>query len=169
MTLPPVKPFHGGGAVLILSLALGLAACEDDATGRKDGDPQAAANRLHEVAASGRGDPRSEALQAMDRGDFRFVGYLFMVPGGWPAAYGVQCHPAVASQRALVGATWAASDVPDNARRERPREENFRRFGAAYNAVLLADPRFPHKDSCEAVPVGDSREREIPAADRADH
>lgn len=165
-----VTPFRAiflswAGVVLVLSLA----ACDGPGSDRENDDPPAAAaRRLHKVAASGAGNPQVEARKSMDRGDFRFVGYLFMVPGGWPAAYGVQCHPAIATQPALVGAVFAASDIPESAPRERPREENFRRFGAAYNAVLLADPRFPHRDRCEAVPVGDEREHTIPAAVRSD-
>ncbi|MGH6979537.1 MAG: hypothetical protein ACRED4_09630 [Brevundimonas sp.] len=122
---------------------------------------EAAIHHLYAVAFSGSGDAEAEAKLSMDRGDFRFVGYSFMVPGSFPAAYGVQCEPSVWSQPALVGPMIAANDVPLNLEKDAADEANFRRFGAVYNATLLADPRFPHREMCSAVPVGDMRERPI--------
>lgn len=114
---------------------------------------------LFVIAASGNGDAEAEAKRSMDRGDFRFFGYSFLVPGIFHAAYGVQCEPSVFSRPALVGPLFARSDVMHEYEQEVVPEANFRRFGSTYNAIILADPRFPLRHECSAVPVGDLRER----------
>ncbi|NIJ18358.1 hypothetical protein FHS95_000027 [Sphingomonas naasensis] len=125
---------------------------------------EAAARRLATVAASGRGDPIAEATRAASTGDFRFVGYSMLVPGLFPAAYGVICRPSVVSQdRRLVGPVFGASDVMGSAEemaKERATAENFDRFGKRYNAALLADRRYPYHDLCRA---GSSDSRELRA------
>lgn len=123
------------------------------------GDMEVRKRRLIALALSGTGDPDAEARRSLDRGDFRLIGYSFLVPGIFPAAYGVECRPSVFERPDLVGALFAANDVPENLEQERAWEESFRRFGSRYNAIVLADPRFPHRQQCSAVPVGDPRER----------
>ena len=120
---------------------------------------EAQTRRLFGIAASGNGDAETEARRSMDRGDFRFFGYSYLTPGIFPAAYGVECEPSVFARPDLVGPLFAWSDVLHELKRQIAPEANFRRFGSTYNAIILADPRFPLRHECSAVPVGDLRER----------
>ena len=138
LVLPPASGMQGSGSLAAL---------------------EAESRRLFVIASSGNGDAEAEAKRSMDRGDFRFVGYSYLTPGVFPAAYGVQCQPSVFSQPDLVGPLFARSDVLDELEQQNIREANFRRFGSAYNAIILADARFPFRHQCSAVPVGDARER----------
>ena len=160
------------------SISIALVACSASENGRADGEPRrraagekqsdqhqreqdirrAADNRLFTVAASPNGDAISEARKAGKERDFRFVGYSMLVPGIFPAAYGIECRPSVVSQgQRLVRAVFAASDVPNSreaAAVERALSGNFSRFGISYNKALLADPQYPYHDVCRAAPPG---------------
>jgi hypothetical protein len=112
--------------------------------------------RLFEIATQSGGDPEVEAKKAADNGDFRLIGYSMLVPGIFPAAYGVACRPAIVSQGdRMVRAVYAASDVPPASDRERADRLNrgmrHRAFGEKFNAALLAHPRFPYRNTCRAV------------------
>jgi hypothetical protein len=112
--------------------------------------------RLFERATNPDGDPVLEAKHAADAGDFRLMGYSMLVPGIFPAAYGVACRPSIVSQGSrMVRALYAASDVPPvsevEAANRRRVEEAHRRFGERYNATLMADIRSPFRKTCRAV------------------
>lgn len=117
--------------------------------------------QLFERAISADGDPALEAKRSGDAGDFRFMGYSMLVPGEFPAAYGIACQPSIVSQGVrMVRALYHASDVPpmseaDAANRARI-EGRHRRFGEQYNATLFADLRSPYRKICRLV----SRDRE---------
>jgi hypothetical protein len=114
--------------------------------------------RLFEIAIQSAADPGMEAKKSADQGDFRLIGYSMFVPGIFPAAYGVACRPAIAKQRNWsdrVRALYAASDVPPVSDQElanlMSQAKRHRAFGEKYNAALLADPRFPHRNTCRPV------------------
>ncbi len=107
-------------------------------------------------ATSANNDPVREARDAADAGDFRLMGYSMLVPGIFPAAYGVACRPSIVSQGSrMVRALYAASDVPPISKAEavdrRHIEERHRAFGEKYNAALIADKRSPYRKVCRAV------------------
>ncbi len=113
--------------------------------------------RLFERATSLDGNPVVEAKRAADAGDFRLMGYSMLVPGIFPAAYGVACRPSIVSQGIrVVRALYAASDVPPvsdaEAAARRHVEEAHRRFGEKYNATMIADIRSPFRKMCRTVP-----------------
>ena len=131
-------------------------ACSGEASAQGRERLQTASDRLFQIAASGTGNAVREAKRAADAGDFRFVGYSALVPGIVPAAYGVACRPDLSqdAQRSFVGPIFAASDVPASAANHRAEAEtaaNYSRFGRAFNATLLADPRYPYRDICRAA------------------
>lgn len=117
--------------------------------------------QLFERAIGADGDPVLEAKRSGDAGDFRFMGYSMLVPGIFPAAYGIACKPSIVSQGSrMVRALYLASDVPpmseaDAADRSRI-EGRHRWFGERYNAALIADVRSPYRKICRLV----SRDRE---------
>ena len=113
--------------------------------------------RLLERAISQDGDPVVEAKRAADAGDFRLMGYSMLVPGIFPAAYGVACRPSIVSQgMRMVRALYAASDVPPisdaEAADRRHIGDAHRKFGEKYNATLIADIRSPFRKICRTVP-----------------
>jgi hypothetical protein len=123
-------------------------------------------NAFFTLAISGTGDPVAEAKRALAAGDARFLGYSMLIPGIAPAAYGVECRPDLRLlRRAPIRALFAGSDVigsPAAAEAERRAGENFARFGAAYNATLLADSLYAYRDICRAAPVGYRPEMSAP-------
>lgn len=134
-------------------------ACSGEAPAEGREKLQTASDRLFQIAGSDTGNPGREAKRAADADDFRFVGYSALVPGIVPAAYGVACRPDLSqdAQRAFVGPIFAASDVPASAadhRTEAVAAANYSRFGRAFNAALLADPRYPYRDICRAASPG---------------
>ena len=142
----------------VLATALILQSCSSDVkteTQRADvarAAQQAEDTRLFELAVAGRGDPEVEAANASASGDFRLFSYSLLVPGIFPAAYGVECRPPINDFPALSRATYAASDVPPVNETEaggRARtSSNHATFGLRYNLTIVADPRFPYRDMC---------------------
>lgn len=117
--------------------------------------------RLFELAISQGGDPVLEAKRAADAGDFRLMGYSMLVPGTFPAAYGVACRPSIVSQGIrMVRALYLASDVPPISEAEAAARgqaaKAHRWFGERYNATLMADIRSPYRKMCRTV----ARDRE---------
>lgn len=113
--------------------------------------------RLFENAIQSGSDPETEAKRSADHGDFRLIGYSMMVPGMFPAAYGIACRPAIVKQGdRMVRAVYAESDVPPVSDQEGTdrltQAKRHRAFGEKYNAALLADPRFPYRETCRHVP-----------------
>lgn len=118
---------------------------------REQSDRQLFAHAISQV-----GDPVLEAKRAADAGDFRLMGYSMLVPGIFPAAYGVACRPSIVSQgMRMVRALYLASDVPPiseaEAADQRGTGEAHRRFGERYNATLIADIRSPFRKMCRTV------------------
>ena len=114
--------------------------------------PAAARGEDEEARLDMKPGPEAQARSAIRRGDFRVVRtvYSHMDDIGH-LAYG-EATPGVACDGQLGGA--AARDVHWG------KEE--RRFAGAYNALLLAHPRYPDRDVC--VPV-DLEGSEYPRAD----
>jgi hypothetical protein len=146
-------------AIAVLSIALMLQSCRVDVrTETQRADEAHAArraddDRLFKLATVGSGNPEHEAAIAAARGDFRFVGHSLLVPGIFPAAYGVECRPPInILKEALSRATYAGSDMPpvnETEAAERTRSsDNHATFGLRYNRALLADARFPYDDMC---------------------
>jgi hypothetical protein len=107
-------------------------------------------------ATAANNDPVREAKDAADASDFRLIGYSMLVPGIFPAAYGVACKPSIVSQGSrMVRALYAASDVPPISKAEAVNrqqiETRHRAFGEKYNAALIADKRSPYRKFCRVV------------------
>lgn len=112
--------------------------------------------RLFARAISPTGDPVLEAKRAANAGDFRLMGYSTLVPGMFPAAYGVACQPSIVSQQIrMVRALYLASDVPPISKAEainrQQAREAHRSIGERYNATLIADIRSPFRKMCRVV------------------
>lgn len=102
--------------------------------------------------------PESEAREAGDRGDFRFIAYNMVVPGTYMTAIGVVCRPPIgvwdrmtvrwthSSPSDILPAPSFQGDAVNNA----PRSYLDRDFSLRYNLSLSGHPRFPYGDICRA-------------------
>ncbi len=112
---------------------------------------------LFAKAISGSADPVREARSAADAGDFRLMGYSMLVPGTFPAAYGISCRPSIVSQGyRMVRALYVQSDVPPASKADFvsriQNEKRHRAFGMRYNFTLINDNRSPFRSVCRVVP-----------------
>lgn len=113
--------------------------------------------QLFAKAVSAVNDPEREAQRAADAGDFRLMGYSMLVPGTFPAAYGIACNPTIVSQGyRMVRALYVGSDMPPMSTagsifREQEQKRH-RAFGIRYNFNILNDSRSPFRTICRFVP-----------------
>lgn len=103
---------------------------------------------LTRALKSGNANAIEEAHKALDAGDFRLAAAT--TPSGMTTApYGVEC-------RVLGGLspwmTRALAFVPEDqvSPDDKAPDDKIVGFGRRYNAVLMADPRFPYGDVCRA-------------------
>jgi hypothetical protein len=110
---------------------------------------------IFDRAEKGEASAAAEAAIAIKKGDFRFFAYSRIVPGIFPAAYGVECRPELVTQNApgYFRGIFAASDVSSDEvlRTERLFEQRYSAFATAYNRAVLKDARYPWRDICRAV------------------
>ncbi|EIZ80853.1 hypothetical protein WSK_0535 [Novosphingobium sp. Rr 2-17] len=119
-------------------------------------------DRLRRLLAASEANAITEAYRALDAGDFRLAAAT-TAEGINTEAYGVQCRVLGGLQpwtvRALAflppGAVPTSNDLASGATG----------FGRRYNAVLLADKRYPYADVCRPIDKAGAKPETAPDTD----
>lgn len=115
---------------------------------------------FHQAILKGILNAGQVAKSAADRGCFGLIATVSGIPSGIPYAPGVECRP---NQQLFIDGrltllfispgTDAVSSDPAQRKRDDRAFATDRAFALAYNAAVIADPRFPYADLCRAAPT----------------